>query len=229
MIWFLVPPSRSIRSVPVTRSISLVSACGRMLCAVFVSSFSCDVPWRRVVSFSLSSRPSSRRLVSWGVSWLFFAVRPSSRLAHQCVRRLVKQFVLVSLGRLARRLVGRLVRRSGSPSCLSFLGVSPCSVHRSLSRPSSCLPVSSSSPHSLVSPGGSWGVSCSLSVSRLILSVLGLISLISSHDHGDGLRLVLPLPRGCVPYFLFAIRHHGGVAMTEMGVPFDDTRDAPFS
>lgn len=57
-----------------------VSACGRMLCAVFVSSFSRDVLWRRVVSFSLSSRPSSRRLVSCGVSFLFFAARSSARL-----------------------------------------------------------------------------------------------------------------------------------------------------
>lgn len=106
-----------------------------MLCAVFVSSFSCDVLWRFGVSPSLSSRSSSRLPVSCGRLVAVLSICPSSRLAHQFVRRLVKQFVLVSLGRLAHRLVGRLVLRSGSPSCSSFLGVSPCPAHRFPSRP----------------------------------------------------------------------------------------------
>lgn len=137
------------------------------MCAVFVSSFpsftafvfarlrsSSLVSVRRPLAagacrFPLlamlvrSSRPSSRRLVSWGVSWLFFAVRSSARLV----------FPINSLGGPLRCLV----RRSSFPSCSSFFGVSPCPAHRSPSRFSSRPLVSSSSPYSLVSPGvSSW-------------------------------------------------------------------------
>ena len=67
VIWLLVPrPVPSSRSA--TRSIFLISNCGRRRCAVFVSSFSCVIRWRQGGSFSLSSRLSSRLLVLWGVS-----------------------------------------------------------------------------------------------------------------------------------------------------------------
>lgn len=73
--------------------------------------------------FSFRLVPLLVRLVSCGVSSLFFAVHPSSRLAHQ----------------FAGGSLRRLVRRSGSPSCSLFLGVSSCPVHCFSSR----VPVSS--------------------------------------------------------------------------------------
>lgn len=136
--FYLSVPSLRVRLISPYR---LWAGCVRRFCqlvflthCVRLRSSPFIIRWRWGVSFSLSSRLSSRRLVSLGVSWLFFAARPSSRLSHQFVQRLVKQFVLVSLGRLARRLVGRLVRRSGFPSCSSFLGVSLCLAHRFPSR-----------------------------------------------------------------------------------------------
>lgn len=180
MIWFLVPPSRSIRSVPATRSISLVSACGRMLCAVFVSSFSCDVPWRRVVSFSLSSRHSSRRLVSWGVSWLFFAARSSARFAHQFAWR------LAASSRIAHR----------SPSCLmSRLSVSLV-VLRCFALPGSSFLVSCSrlvcSSRQAVrilsfrsAARGAFRV-FSVPTQYLVISCSCFISLVAFHGHDGG-------------------------------------------
>lgn len=117
---------RLVLSVPLLDPFDFpVSACGRDACAVFVSSFSslASLVSVRLRSSSVggeayrfplfatlvhSSRPSSRRIVSWGVSCLFFAVRPSSRLAHQ--------FAGVSLPRLVRRFVSRC------SSCSSFIG-----------------------------------------------------------------------------------------------------------
>lgn len=120
MIWFLVPPSRSIRLVlrlvrfPSYRLADWMRAL--FLSARFRMSSVGGGAYRFPLLATLicSSRSSSRRLVSWGVSSLFFAVRPSFRLAHQ--------FAGVSLS--------RLVWRSGFPSYSSFLGVSPCLAHR---------------------------------------------------------------------------------------------------
>lgn len=126
MIWFLVPPSRSIRSVPVTRSISLVSACGRMLCAVFVSSFSCDVPWRRVVSFSFSSRSSSRlaRLVGRLVAILCGSSAVPSRSS---IRPASRQAVRSRFARASRSSA----RRASRPAVrFPVLFIVPCLVPR---------------------------------------------------------------------------------------------------
>lgn len=164
------------------------------------------------------------------------AYRFLSRLVFRlvCPSRVASR--LYSL-RFARRLVllinslgvslSRFVRRPGSPSCLSFLGVSPCSAHRSPSRPSSRPLVSSSSRCSLVSPGGSW---CRVVSLRLVLFCSCLISLVASHGHGGGSSFVVSFrsSRGCVFLSLLSSvivgRGDGGVS-----VPFDDTKDAPFS
>lgn len=195
-----------------------------MLCAVFVSSFSCDVPWRRVVSFSLSSRHSSRRLVSWGVSWLFFAARSSARFAHQFAWR------LAASSRIAHR----------SPSCLmSRLSVSLV-VLRCFALPGSSFLVSCSrlvcSSRQAVRIlsfclaarlGGSW---CRVVFLRLVLFCSRRISLVASHGHGGGSSFVVSFrsSRGCVFLSLLPSvivgRGYGGVS-----VPFDDTKDAPFS
>ena len=165
-----------------------VSACGRMWCAVFVSSISCDIPGLRAGRFPFRLVPRLVYSVSWGVSYLFFAICLSSRFT--------RQFAGVLLSRLAWRfvsLIACLVRRA-LVSCLCV------SSRRRLVVPSRSL-VSSSSPCSLVSSGRL------VSAARMAGRVLCLPShslLFSyhltrlSHDHGDGRRLVLLLPCGCV-------------------------------
>lgn len=87
-----------------------VSACGQDTCAVFVSSFSCVIRWRLVVSFSFSSRPSSRLPVSCG------------RLVSILCGSLAHPFYLI--GSSASRFSSRsAVRLSHCLSCSSFLGV----------------------------------------------------------------------------------------------------------
>lgn len=85
-----------------------VSACGWDACAVFVSLFSYVIRWRLVVSFSFSSRPSSRLSVLWGVSYIY-SLRLASRpvlLINSIRQRLVRRLIIPS--RLAVRLL-RLV------------------------------------------------------------------------------------------------------------------------
>lgn len=219
VVWLLVPPSRSIypfRPCGFVRfpRIGLKPGNVRRFCQL-VSPHSL-----RSSSLVCSSRPSSRRLVSCGVSSLFFAVHPSSRLVHQ----------------FAGGSLRRLVRRSGSPSCSLFLGVSPCPVHRFSSR----VPVSSARlVKQSVFSRFAW---------RLVSAVRGV---------GSG-SLCLPSHPLLFSYHLtrcrfmamgmgsgssFAVSYRCGVfpsrcpvvesdwVMTvgmEMGVPFDDTRDAPF-
>ena len=190
-------PVLSIRSVLAGSFDFFVSVCGRVVCAVFVSSFSCVICWRRSVSFSISSRPSSRLPVSWGVSCLFFAVRQPSRLVHQFVRR------FAAPSRPAARLV---LASFIIPRCFALFG-SSCS-----SRPSSRRSVSSSSSYfrfarRLVSTTRRASRVFSVSLSCYFL-FLSLVSLVAFHDHGDGRRLVLSLPRGCV-LVPIAIRHCG--------------------
>lgn len=126
--------------------------------------------------FSFRLVPLLVRLVSCGVSSLFFAVHLSSRLAHQ----------------FAGGSLRRLVRRSGSPSCSLFLGVSPCPAHCFSSRVFSSRPlVSSSSPYSLVSSGrlvsAARRAGRILSVSRLVLFLFSSHPSVASHGHdGDG-------------------------------------------
>lgn len=105
-----------------------VSACGQDTCAVFVSSFSCVIRWRLVVSFSFSSRPSSRLPVSCG------------RLVSILCGSLIYPFHLVDLS-ASRRSVLRLVFSSRSAVRLLRLVLSVS------------LGVSSSSPCSFVSSG----------------------------------------------------------------------------
>lgn len=165
-----------------------------------------------LATFVRSSRFSSRlaRLV-WASR--FYSLR--------FVRRLV--LLINSLG----VSLSRLVWRSGSLSCLSFLGVSLCPVHRFPSRPL----VSSSSPYSLVSSG------------RLVWAArwAGRVIRFPSRSFS-----VLVSSRSlCLMSMMAAVRlyHHVAACSTPvapswdsigrwrwwMGVPFDDTRDAPFS
>lgn len=167
MIWFLVPPSRSIRSVPAVRSIfpyRLASECyAPFLSAHFPAMFRGGGSYRflyRLVSLLVASS----RWASRGYS-LRFACRPV--------------LLINSFG----GPLSRLVRRSGSPSCSSFLGVSPYLVHRSRLVRSSRSLFSSSSPHSLVSSGGSW---CRVVSLRLVLFCSRRISLVASHGHDGG-------------------------------------------
>lgn len=159
----------------------------------FCQLISCDIPWLRrlIVSFPFSSRLSSRLFVSYGVSCLFFAVRFSSRFCSS----------------IRQHLASRLARRS------VFLSLIACLVRRSLM---SCLCVSSRRrlvvpvslarlvKQSVFSRFAGRFVSTArragraLSVSRLILFCSRIISLVAFHGHGDGQRLVLPLPRCCV-------------------------------
>lgn len=68
VVWLLVPTSCSIRSVPAARSISSyrieTGQYAPFLLARFPLSSSLVIRWRQGVSFSLSSRPSSRLPVS---------------------------------------------------------------------------------------------------------------------------------------------------------------------
>ena len=105
-----------------------VSACGQDACAVFVSSFSCVIPWRLVVSFSFSSRPSFRLPVSCG------------RLVSILCGSLIYPFHLVDLS-ASRRSVLRLVFSSRFAVRLLRLVLSVS------------FGVSSSSPCSFVSSG----------------------------------------------------------------------------
>ena len=134
----LFRPVLSIRSVPAIRSIFFRIGCGRVACAVFVSSFSSLTAFvfarlrssyvgsgsvsfsltryaRPFVSFIFSSCPSRM-----GVSSLFFAVRPSSRIAHQFARRLV-----VSSRPAARFPVSSLVSFLLVPFSVSFIPFRP--------------------------------------------------------------------------------------------------------
>lgn len=161
-------------SVPSLRSVRFFCiGCRRVACAVFVSSFSCVICWRRGVSFSLTryARPfvsslfSSPRLVGRLVAILCGSPVVSScssiRSAVRCpvsfggpVSRLVHRS---SVFRFVRLIVSRLVRSS---------------------RPL----VSSSSSYSLVLPGGSFLVSwCravfSVSFSSVLISFVRCVSL----------------------------------------------------
>lgn len=189
------PSSRSA-----ARSIFLVSTGGWRRCAVFVSSFSCVIRWQQGRSFSLirfarlrSSRLSSRLFVSYGVSCLFFAVRFSSRFCSSIRQHLASH--------LARRsvflsLIACLVRRS-LMSCLCVSSrrrlVVPVSLARLVKQS-----VFSRFAGRFVSTARRAGRA--LSVSRLILFCSRIISLVAFHGHGDGQRLVLPLPRDSVPF-----------------------------
>lgn len=131
-------PVLSIRSVPAGSFDFFVSVCERVVCTVFVSSFSCDVLWRFGVSPSLSSRSSSRLPVSCGRLVAILSICPSSRIAYRsssrpavrspvlfivprCFALLGSSFPVSSLvlsaclvkqfvfSRFARRLVSRLV------------------------------------------------------------------------------------------------------------------------
>lgn len=143
----------------------LVSACGQDACAVFVSSFSCVIRWRLVVSFSFSSRPSSRLPVSCG------------RLVSILCGSLIYPFHLVDLS-ASRRSVLRLVFSSRSAVRLLRLVLSVS------------LGVSSSSPYSFVSSGRLVSTARRagrvLSVSRLILFCSRIISLVRLMTMGTG-------------------------------------------
>ena len=157
MIWLLVPPLRPVLSIPSVPAGSFdffVSVCGRVVCAVFVSSFSCDVLWRFGVSPSLSSRSSSRLPVSCGRLVAVLSICPSSRIAHRSSSRPAVRFPVlfivprcfalsglsfpVSSALLVKqsafsRFVWRLVvsgRGVGSCSCVSFFSF--LVVYRSL-------------------------------------------------------------------------------------------------
>lgn len=184
------------------------------MCAVFVSSFSCVICWRRGVSFSLTryARPfvsflfSSPHLVGRLVAILCGSLVGSYRLLVSSGGSSLRLACRSSVFRLVRLIVTRLV---------------------SSSRPL----VSSSSSYSLVSPGGSsWRFVVSGSVFRLVLFCSRRISLVASHVHGGGSSFVVSFrsSRGCVFLSLLSSvivgRGDGGVS-----VPFDDTKDAPFS
>lgn len=177
VIWLLVPrPVLSSRSA--ARSISPYRLAGRMRAPFFVSSFSCVIPWRLVVSFSFSSRSSSRLPVSCG------------RLVSILCGSLIYPFHLVDLS-ASRRSVLRLVFSSRSAVRLLRLVLS-VSLGRLVKQP-----VFSRFAWRLVSAARRAGRA--LSVSRLILFCSRIISLVASHRHDDERRLVLPLPRGSVP------------------------------
>lgn len=153
-----VPSSRSA-----ARSIFLVSACGRMWCAVFVSSFSCVIRWRLVVSFSFSSRPSSRLPVSCG------------RLVSILCGSLAHPFYLIGSSASRFSLIACLVRRSlMSCLCVSSRRRPVLSVSPGVSLSSQC---------SLVSLGGSSRRLVERDVSSVIrLSFRSLSVLVSSHS-----------------------------------------------
>lgn len=119
-------------------------------------------------------------------------------LAYRLLFRLVPRLVCPSRAgvsllffRFARRLVllivPRLVRRSGSPSCSSFLGVSLGPAHRFPSRPLvSSWRLVKQSVFSFRF-GGPW---CRVVSLRLVLFCSRRISLVASHGHGGGSSFV---------------------------------------
>ena len=171
-----------------------------MMCAVFVSSFSCVIRWRLGVSFSLSSRPSSCLPVSGSVSCLFFADCSLIRFILSVRRRLV------------------------SPSCLAVRFLVLFVVPRCLALFGSLFPVSCYSFRSGVSPrqsvfsfrsaarfDGSWDGSChpshsflfsSLCLARLCLMAMG--TAVACH-----LRLRLSYLVAACFFFSAVIRHRG--------------------
>lgn len=113
------------------------------------------------------------------------------------------RFLASSVGGGSYRFTYRLVPRLACPSrgdvswlffearppsrCLVLFGVSSCGPPFSSLVFSSRPPVSLSSPHSLVSPGGSLPrLVVSVRVLRLVLFCSHRISLVASHDRGDG-------------------------------------------
>lgn len=153
LVWLLVSRFVLLVPPPLSCSIFLVSAYGRAWCAVFVSSFSCVIRWRLVVSFSFSSCPSSRLPVSCG------------RLVVILCGSLLVPFLFINSS--ASRLA---VSPSGSFSSFVLFIISRCLVLPGLSF-SSRLPVLSSSPCSLVLPGGS----SRRFVERVVSSVFRLV------------------------------------------------------
>ena len=125
LIWLLVPPSHPIR--PVLRFVRFphigLRACGgvRRFCQLVFITRLCSSPfvirWRLVVSFSFSSRPSSRLPVSCG------------RLVSILCGSLIYPFHLVDLP-VSRCSVSLGGPSLVPPSCSSFLGVLSCPAYR---------------------------------------------------------------------------------------------------
>ena len=173
-------------SVPSLRSVRFFCiGCRRVACAVFVSSFSCVICWRRGVSFSLTryARPfvsslfSPPRLVGRLVAILCgspvvsscSSIRPASR---QAIRSRFARASRSSARRASRPAV-RFPVLFIVPRCFALPGSSvPRLVFPSRSG------VSSSSPYSIVSPGGSSLVSWY----RVVFSVSFSSVLVSSHS-----------------------------------------------
>lgn len=206
MIWLFA--SRPVLSVPSLRLVRFHRIGLRAVCAVFVSSFSSlaslVISWRRGISFSFPSRPSSRL----------------SRLVWRLV------FVLCGLFAYPFHLVGPLAaRHSVSPggsfsSCLLFLGVSSCPVH--LVSVSSYLVLLMRLARAVcvfVSLGRLVGRVVFL---RLILPILGLsVSCVSCPWGWAAARLAYASWRRAS--FPVVIRHRGVVAMAGWACSFDDT------
>ena len=190
-----------------------------------------DCGWRRAPFLSAHSPASfvggrADRFLFRLVSRFACSSRGASR-AILC-GSLVNPFHLIGL--LASRCFvspGRSVSRSSVLLVSSFLAVS-------LRRFILPRPVLSVSPERLVKQSVfflfAWRLVSAarmagrvLSVSRPILFCSRIISLVAFNGPGEGRRLVLLLPCGCVFLSLLLSVIVEIVAMAEMGVPFDDT------